>query len=118
MSRSGKYVRAPNFTVSKREGLELLYATGVFGGLTPNDARMLFFADRFELEPGDLPGTQKLEEVNQEIQAEIHMSPATYKSVAIWMMKNVEKFEKRFGEIEMGKPDDKKDRKSMGATYV
>lgn len=118
MSRKGKYVRTPNFAVSKREGLELFYATGVFGGLSPIDGRMFFVADRLELEPGDLPGTQKVKEVNQEIQAEVHMSPATYKSIAMWMMKNVENFEKKFGEIQMGKPEDNKDQKRMGSTYV
>lgn len=94
-----KFTRPPNFIVTKREGFTMLYATGVFGGLAPNDARMIFFADRLELEPGEAPGSQKLKVVNQEMQTEIHMSPATFKSVAIWMMKNLEQFEKTFGEI-------------------
>ena len=118
MSEKGRYVRAPEFTVSEREGMKLLYATGAFGGLTPNDARIFFFTDRLQLEPGDIPGSQKLKTVNQEIQAEIHMSPATFKSVANWMMMNIQNYEKRFGEIKMGTPDDKKDSESRGTAYV
>jgi hypothetical protein len=98
MSRP-QYVRTPNFVVKKPEGLPIIYATGVFGGLAPNDGRMLFIADRLELEPSETPGNQKLKEVNQEVQAEIHMSPLTFKSVALWMNKQVEIYENVFGEV-------------------
>lgn len=94
-----KYIKPPEFVVTEREGMPLLYATGVFGGLAPNDARMIFVADRLELEPADTPGDQKVKRINQEVQAEIHMSPATFKSVALWMIGHVERFEKTFGKI-------------------
>lgn len=94
-----RYVRPPNFITTKREGMPLLYATGVFGGLAPNDGRILFIADRLELEPAETPGNQKVKLVNQEIQVEIHMSPITFKAVALWMKDNLDKFEAVFGEI-------------------
>lgn len=99
MTEEQKFVRPPEFVVTKKDGLPIIYTTGVFGGLAPNDGRMLFFADRFELEPADVPGTQKVKRINQEFQAEIHMSPATFKSIAIWMMENITRYEKVFGEI-------------------
>lgn len=94
-----RFVKTPEFIVTKKEGMPLTYVTGVFGGLAPNDARMIFFTDRIETEPADVPGTQKIKRINQEIQAEIHMSPATFKSVALWMQGHLERYEKTFGEI-------------------
>lgn len=93
------FVKPPEFVVTKKEGMPLVYITGVFGGLAPNDARILYFADRLELEPADVPGALKVKRVNQEIQVELHMSPATFKSVAVWMTKHLEAYEKTFGEI-------------------
>lgn len=93
------YVRPPEFAVVMKEGLPITYATGVFGGLAPNDARMMFYTDRLELEPGEVPGSQKVKKINQEIQVDIHVSPATFKSVAQWMMQQLERYEKAFGEI-------------------
>lgn len=101
MSKKQRYVKPPEFIVTKREGMPILYITGVFGGLAPNDGRMLLFVDRLEPEPADVPGTQKVKRINQEIQAEIHMSPATFKSIALWMMSHIERYEKTFGEIQM-----------------
>jgi hypothetical protein len=102
MQEERRFVKPPEFIVTKPEGMPILYVTGVFGGLAPNDARMLFFADRIEPESADVPGTQKVKRINQEIQAEVHMSPATFKSVALWMMSHIETYEKAFGEIQMG----------------
>lgn len=99
MSEEQKFIKQPEFVVTKKDGMPMIYATGVFGGLAPNDGRMLFFTDRFEVEPADVPGTQKVKKINQEFQAEIHMSPATFKSVALWMGDNVARYEKTFGEI-------------------
>jgi hypothetical protein len=62
---------------------------------------MLLFADRLEPEPADVPGSQKVKRINQEIQAEVHMSPVTFKSIALWMMSHIENYEKTFGEIKM-----------------
>ena len=102
MTEKPRFVKAPEFTVTKREGMSLLYVTGVFGGLAPNDGRMLFFTDRLEVVPAEVPGTQKVKMINQEIQSEIHMSPATFKSIAVWMMNHINNYEKTFGEIQVG----------------
>jgi hypothetical protein len=96
---SQKFVKPPEFVVTEKEGMPIIYVTGVFGGLAPNDARLLCFADRLVLEPADIPGTQKVKKINQEIQVEMHMSPATFKSIALWMLSNLERYEKTFGEL-------------------
>ena len=113
MSEKQRFVKTPNFATTKRVDLQLLYTTGVLAGLNPVDGHMFFIADRLEMEPGDVPGSQKLKAINQEIQAEIHMSPRTFKNIALTLMRHVEQYEKRFGEIKMlkGKTSKKLDNK-------
>ena len=101
MSEKRRFIRPPNFITTKRTDLQLLYTTGVLAGLNPVDGHLFFMVDRLEMEPGDAPGSQKLKQINQEIQAEIHMSPRTFKTIALTLMKHVEQYEKRFGEIKM-----------------
>lgn len=105
MSKGRKYVKPPEFVVTKREEMPLVYVTGVFGGLAPNDGQMLLFIDRLEPEPADVPGSQKIKRINQEIQTEIHTSPITFKSIALWMTSHIERYEKTFGEIK-AKPEE------------
>jgi len=77
-----------------------VYASGVFGGLSPNDGRIILTVDRIIPEPvRGSPGRDRIGKVIRERQVEIHMSPATWKSIASWMQGHVEKFEKRFGTI-------------------
>lgn len=120
MSEKRKFVRAPNFSCNQSENLSPLHATGSFSILNPNEAHILFFVDRIELAPGEIPGSQKIKEINQEIQAEIHMSPITFKSMALLMNRQVQDFEKRFGEINMdiGKTETTKGPDNRGTTYV
>ena len=40
-----RYVKTPDFIVTKIKDLPISYATGVVGGLRPNDAHILFIAD-------------------------------------------------------------------------
>ena len=107
-----RYVKTPDFIITKIKDLPVSYATGVVGGLRPNDAHILFIADRVELVAAEMPGTQKIKAINQEV----HMSPTTFKSIALWMIKNVEKYEEVFGEI---KAEPKtKSTKSKSEEYV
>ena len=111
-----RYVKTPDFIITKIKDLPISYTTGVVGGLKPNDAHILFIADRVELVAAEMPGTQKIKAINQEVQAEVHMSPTTFKSIALWMMKNVEKYEEVFGEIK-AEPKNKST-KSESEEYV
>lgn len=91
----------PVFEDSKSPDFKYVFVTGVFGGLDPNDARMIFFLDRLEPETTNQPvvGGQKIKKVNRELQVEVHMSPAQFKTVAAWMVNHIKNYESMFGEI-------------------
>lgn len=77
----------------------------------------MFLADRFELEPGEAPGSQKVKLVNQEIQVEVHVSPITFKGIALWMKDNLDKYEAVFGEIK-AEPQTKGKQQTQPEGYV
>jgi hypothetical protein len=45
------------------------------------------------------PRNEELDKIVRDRIVKVHMSPATWKSVAKWMMSHVERFEKQFGKI-------------------
>jgi hypothetical protein len=93
---------APDFEDTKSPDYKYVYATGVFGGLDPNDGRIIFFLDRLEPETMKEPvGKQKVKKVVRELQVEVHVSPSHWKSIAIWMSDHVKRFEEHFGQIPM-----------------
>lgn len=86
----------PRIVVTENRDYKVVYAGGVFGGLDPNDARMIFFLDR--LKPGIKPtskGAMSLDRVERELQVEVHMSPHQFLAVAKWMSDHAENFGKR-----------------------
>lgn len=90
----------PEFEIRDSEHFRLIYATGVFGGLSPNDGRIIFFVDRLKTRPiKGKPGQEKVEKVIRERQVEVHVSPATWKSIAKWMQTHIEQIEKTIGKI-------------------
>jgi len=98
-----KIMIPPKFEDTKSPDYKYIYATGVFGGLDPNDGRMIFYLDRVEPETVNepVPGALKLKKIVRELQVEVHMTPTQFKSIAQWMMRHVENYEKIFGEIPM-----------------
>jgi hypothetical protein len=97
-----KVVVAPKFEDSKSPSFMYVFSTGVLGTLDPNDGRMTFFLDRIEPETvSDPPGASRIKKVVRELQVEVHMTPTQFKSIALWMIKNVEEYEKMFGTIPM-----------------
>jgi hypothetical protein len=94
--RSEKDVK---FEISESQGYRPVYASGVFGGLDPNDGRVIFFLDR--IKPGmrkEPKGAMALDKINRELQVEVHMSPPQFISVAKWMMDHAQRFEKKMKE--------------------
>lgn len=90
----------PEFEIKDSENFRLIYATGAFGGLAPNDGRIILYVDRLKTRPvKGKPGAEKVEKIIRERQVEIHVSPATWKSITKWMQGHVEQIEKQFGEI-------------------
>ena len=107
--------KSPKFEITERSDYNVVYASGVFGGLDPNDGRIIFFLDRIRpkmrKEPG---GAMDLEKINRELQVEIHLPPPQFASVARWMMAHVERFEKK---MKSGKHQDKASEMG-GASYI
>lgn len=74
------------------------FVTNVFGGLTPEDGKIVFIRDEVMLKT-NLEGVIKIGEVNREYLSEIHLTPSQFKRIALWMNENVIQYEKIFGEI-------------------
>jgi len=90
----------PEFEIKESEGYKIIYVTGAFGGLAPNDGRIILFFDRIEagLVRGK-PGQERIGKIIRERQVKIHMTPATWKSIAKWMQSHLETFEKQYCNI-------------------
>jgi len=90
----------PQFEITKKPDYSYIFATGIFGGIDPNGARIIFYLDRLDPEmKRDQPGRMQTRQVNRELQVEVNMSPVGYKSMMLWMQNNVQQYEERFGEI-------------------
>jgi hypothetical protein len=102
-NRRGQTQRAhipPQFKISKSQDYKSIFATGVFGGLNPNDGQIIFFLDRLMPQMiREQPGRQRLEYINRELQVEIHLSPSQFKNIARWMNQHIQIYEQNFGEI-------------------
>lgn len=98
--------RIPDFEIKDSENFKIVYATGAFGGVDPHDGKIILYVDRLKTKPvRGQPGKEEIDKVIRERQVEIHMSPATWKSIAGWMTKHIQKMEKEFGRIpELKKP--------------
>jgi hypothetical protein len=103
--------KKPQIEVTESKGYSVVYASGVFGGIDPNDARMIFFLDRLRphMKSGG-KGGMELKRVERELQVEIHMSPHQFMAVAKWMSEHAENFGKR---VKARAKDD-----AGGASYI
>lgn len=101
VEKSGKLVVPPEFEDTKSPDYKYVYATGVFGGLDPDDGKLIFFLDRIEPETvrEPHPGAQKVKKIVRELQVEVHVSPAQFKRIWLWMGEHIKRFEETFGEI-------------------
>ena len=97
----------PQIKVNKHSDYRVVAATGVFGGLSLGEGQIIFYTDRLEPTPDNM-GNMSVGSINRELQVEIHLSPAGFKSVAEWMMKHVTDFEARekqqIGTARLGQP--------------
>jgi len=107
---ASKVMVAPQFEDTKSEQYRYVSATGIFGGVQPNDAHMIFWLDRSEPETVTTPqpGSVTLKKIVRELQVEVHMTPTTFKIVADWMNKHIEQYEKMFGPIPLAPKKAKK----------
>ena len=89
--------------IPKSPDYRYVYATGVFGGVDPTGAKMIFYLDRFEPETVSTPqpGAVKLKKISRELQVEVNTSPTAFKSLTAWMNQHVQQYEKMYGAIPM-----------------
>jgi hypothetical protein len=81
--------------VTKSSDYKPLYATGVFGGLSALEGRILFFIDRPVPRAKESPvGAMETAEIERELQVEMHMSSAAFLNMYHWMKGHVERLEK------------------------
>ena len=100
----------PPFETTKAEHYRYVYSSGVYGGVNPKDAHLIFFLNRLEPESVQgRPGSMRTAKVNQELQVEVHMSPVEFKRVAGFMASRIKLYEDQFGEIPTGPPDEDKE---------
>jgi hypothetical protein len=94
-------VTPPSFEITKHPEYKSWYVTGAFGGIAPNDARIILYQDRMEPEivQGGTPGQLKISKINRELQMEIHLTPLEFKNLSQWMLRHVQRFEENFHEI-------------------
>lgn len=117
---TSKVVVAPQFEDTKSEQYRYIFATGVFGGVNPLDAQMIFYLNRLEPETVTTPhpGAIKLKKIVRELQVEVHMTPAEFKAVAQWMNKHVEEYEKKIGPIPIPPKEKGKKKGPPSALYA
>jgi hypothetical protein len=80
--------------ITRSPDFKLVYASGVFGGLNPLEARMTFFVDRvMPSVDASTPSQMKTGVVERELQVEIHMSPQQFVSIYHWMQDHIKRLE-------------------------
>jgi hypothetical protein len=105
MSRNQpRVITPPEFEDVQSPDFRYVYVTGVFGGLDPNDGKMIFYLDRLIPETTNRPhiGALEMRKILRELQVEIHMSPTQFKNIYLWMQKHITRYEDTFGEIPLG----------------
>lgn len=82
------------FELSQSQDYRVVHINGVFGGLSPDEGRMILYVDRLVPEILDEPaGAMKLQKINRELVIDIRMSPAQFKSIAEWMLSHIKELE-------------------------
>jgi len=100
VSETSKSSRHYSFRIEEAESFRMIYVENVFGSLDPGGGRMIFYVDRRKPRIVDEPvGALETDEIVHELQVELRMSPASFKSIAEWMAQHVEGAEKQFGPI-------------------
>ena len=99
-------------TITKSPDFRLVYANGVFGGLSLQEGRITFYADRLIPKIAeDVPGGLRTGYVERELQVEVKMSPQQFLSISRWMQGHIKRLEKQ-GVLRIDKKKKVKEEKS------
>lgn len=95
----------PEIKITKSSDFRMFYSTGIFGGLSPLEGRMLFFVDRFVPKiVDDTVGQMATDSVERELQVEVHMSPEVFISTYKWMEAHIRRMKEEGILVEGEKP--------------
>ncbi|MFQ6089262.1 MAG: DUF3467 domain-containing protein [Candidatus Methanofastidiosia archaeon] len=99
-----KRVKKLKYEIRESPDFKGVFVNGAFGGLSPVDSKVIFYIDRPELKmKRGKSGEMEIKQIKRELQVELHMTPATFKSIAEWMISHVKKYEEQFGKVSKDK---------------
>lgn len=83
-------------SIVKSPDYKAIYSTGVFGSLTPEEGRMIFYLDHpIPIIKDTPPGSMGIGGFERELQIEIRMSTAQWIGMMEWMQHHVEDLKKK-----------------------
>ena len=88
-------IEVPEIRITKNPDFKMIYANGVFGGLTPIEGRITFYVDRLFPRIINELGAMATEYLERELQVEVKMSPGHFISIYQWMKGHIERMEKQ-----------------------
>jgi ABC-type Fe3+-hydroxamate transport system substrate-binding protein len=89
----------PKFVVRKHPEFKRFYSSGVFGGHTPYEFKMIVYQEGYEdVTEGTVTGKEP-PVILRELQAEITMSPEQAKALLSWLDRHIKAYEQQFGKI-------------------
>lgn len=92
-------VPRPTFIVRKHPEFKRFYSSGVFGGHTPYEFKMIVYQEGYEdVSEGTVTGREP-PVILRELQAEITMSPEQAKALLSWLERHIKAYEEQFGKI-------------------
>ncbi|MFX0068489.1 MAG: DUF3467 domain-containing protein [Candidatus Hodarchaeota archaeon] len=94
----------PKVKVVDSDDFRQIYSMGAMLAHNPVIFSITFYSDRIVLTEMDRPPS----EIKRVLETEIQLSPITAKQLYMALGKNISEFEKKFGEIKIGKAPDKK----------
>jgi len=86
--------RRPAIEVSRDPACGVTPVNGVYGTLTPTVGQVAFYYDLPELGAGE-DGEMVVEAIQRTIVFDARMSPETFRSIACWMMDQVEDYDRQ-----------------------
>lgn len=89
----------PRFVVKKHPDFKRFFSSGVFGGHTPYEFKMIVYQEGYEeVTEGTVTGKEP-PVILRELQAEITMSPEQAKALLSWLERHIKAYEEQFGKI-------------------
>ena len=92
-------IARPKFVVRKHPEFKRCYSSGVFGGHTPYEFKMIVYQEGYEDVTEDTVTGKEPPVILRELQAEITMSPEQAKALLSWLDRHIKAYEKQFGVI-------------------